>query len=65
MTKQGFCAVGEKTCSQIATWGEAYDRYTVSREIEHDGGVIAERTGIPCPNVCGNRPLAMAAKIRS
>ena len=65
MSNQEFCGMGEKTCSQIATCGEAYYRYTTCREIGRDGGTIGERNGIPCQNVCGNTPLAMAAKIRS
>jgi hypothetical protein len=65
MTNQEFCGLGEKACSQIATCGEAYYRYTTCKEIERDGGVIGERNGIPCQNVCGNTPLVMAAKIRS
>jgi len=65
MTKQEFCGIGEKTCPQIATCGEAYYRYTTCREIVRDGGVAGERNCIPCENVCGNTPLAMAAKISS
>jgi len=65
MTKQEFCSMGEKTCPRIATCGEAYYRYTTCGEIERDGGVAGERNGIPCENVCGKTPLAMAEKIRS
>jgi hypothetical protein len=62
----GFPAKAAPTrATQIATCGEAYHRYTTCREIERDGGVMAERNGIPCLNVCGNTPLAMVAKIRS
>jgi hypothetical protein len=65
MTKQELCGMGEKTCPQIATCGEAYYRYTTCGEIERDSGVPGVRNGIPCEKVCGKTPLAMAAKIRS